>query len=95
MIGALVVGLLGAAVAALAAVIGHARGHSAGWRAATDAQSTKAAQVEANLARTDAASRDREAADVARIEAEGAAARETAGDQIGALIAEARERGRR
>jgi len=76
-------------------IVAHARGRSAGWRAATDAHAARASEVEAGLARTDAASQARERADVAKIEAEGQAARATAGDNLGALINEARERGHR
>lgn len=86
---------LAALVTVVTGVVAHARGRSAGRREASGDQATKAAQVEAGLARTDAASRARERADVARIEAEGMAARANAGDRLGGLIAEARERGRR
>lgn len=49
----------------------------------------------AELARHDAETREAEAADVRRILADAERVRPTAGDQLGGLIAEARERGGR
>ena len=96
---ALLIGLLAAAGTAIAALFGgraiHAKGVEAGRRQATEDQRARAAQVTTTLARIDTASKAREAADVAAIQAEGQAARATAGDQLGDLIAEARERGGR